>query len=192
MWPWEHLALGYVLLSLYTRLRSERPPSGREAVVVAVATQLPDLVDKPLAWIFDILPSGVSLAHSALTALLLVYGIHRLSQRLDTPDVGPAFAVGYLSHLLGDSLYPLLTDGELAVGYLLWPFVPAAQHGAVGFLGRFQSLWLEFIDFLGTPAGRFYLVFEVIFIVGACLLWLYDGRPGLADRWIPPPMSTDD
>lgn len=191
MWPWEHLALGYLLLSGYTRLRSGRSPGGREAVVVAVATQLPDFVDKPLAWTFDILPSGVSFAHSVFTALLLAYALYRLTAWFDIHGVVQPFLVGYLSHLLGDVLYPLLTEGELVVGFLLWPFGPSPQNGATGFLAKSQSLWGEFIDFLGTPVGRLYLVAEVVFLVGIFLLWLYDGRPGLATETLPRIRTTD-
>ena len=49
MWPWEHLAFGYVLYSLGVRTLRGRTPRGPPVLVLAVATQVPDLLDKPLA-----------------------------------------------------------------------------------------------------------------------------------------------
>ena len=48
MWPWEHLAIGYLAYSLLGRLAWRRPPTVGTAITVAFGTQFPDLVDKPL------------------------------------------------------------------------------------------------------------------------------------------------
>ena len=50
--PWGHLAIGYLCLSLAIRARWRVPPQGPAVIAVAIGTQLPDLIDKPLAWTF--------------------------------------------------------------------------------------------------------------------------------------------
>jgi len=50
MWPWEHLAFAYVLVSGYYRLAWRSRPTDAAAIVIAVGAVLPDLIDKPLAW----------------------------------------------------------------------------------------------------------------------------------------------
>ena len=60
MWPWGHLALGYLLHSPLARARFGRPPTDRATLLLVIGTQLPDLVDKPLAWWLGVLPAGRS------------------------------------------------------------------------------------------------------------------------------------
>ena len=67
MWPWEHLAFGYLLWSLWLRARGRSLPGDWEALVLVFATQLPDLVDKPLAWQLGVLPGGRSLGSRGAT-----------------------------------------------------------------------------------------------------------------------------
>jgi hypothetical protein len=69
MWPWGHLALGYLLYSPFARARFGRPPTDRATLLLAFGTQLPDLVDKPLAWRLDVLPAGRTLGHSLLSVV---------------------------------------------------------------------------------------------------------------------------
>jgi len=75
MWPWGHLAVGYVAFSVFVRFRLGRQPSGHAALALAVATQLPDLIDKPLAWQFGLLSSGISVAHSILVGVPLAFAL---------------------------------------------------------------------------------------------------------------------
>ena len=72
MWPWGHAAAGYLLYTLWARRRFHRPPAGAATLALAVGTQFPDLVDKPLAWTFGISPSGRAGAHSLLIAIPLL------------------------------------------------------------------------------------------------------------------------
>ena len=58
MWPWGHLAAGYPVYTAYTRLHTGDPPADVPALVALLGTQLPDLVDKPLA----VLPTVRSLS----------------------------------------------------------------------------------------------------------------------------------
>ena len=94
MWPWEHAAVGYLLLSLGSRASGRGPPSTPAVLALLFGTQLPDLVDKPLSWEFDLFPSGYAVGHSALVAvpvglLVLALGRRRPSSGLrSTPPVG--------------------------------------------------------------------------------------------------------
>lgn len=123
MFPWTHAAFGYLsLLSVAVLLR--RRLSRAELIAVIVGTQLPDLVDKPLAWWFNVLPSGRSLAHSLLVAVPLSLLVLAVAWYLTHPEVGFAFAVGYASHLIGDSYVALYYWRPEELTYLLWPLLP--------------------------------------------------------------------
>ncbi|EMA66968.1 membrane-bound metal-dependent hydrolase [Halorubrum aidingense JCM 13560] len=123
MFPWTHAAFGYLLLLSVAVLLHHRL-SRAELIAVIVATQLPDLVDKPLAWWFSILPSGRSLAHSLLVAVPLSLIILAIAWYLTHPEVGLAFGVGYASHLVGDSYIALYYWRPEELTYLLWPLLP--------------------------------------------------------------------
>lgn len=173
MWPWEHLAAGYLLYSGYVRLRRRRPPDANAVLVLAVATQLPDLVDKPLAWLLGILPTGTSLAHSALLAGPLVFLFFLLARRVGRPALGSAFAIGYTSHLLGDVAYRHFVEDE-SLGFLLWPLVPQPRDDPIGLNSRLVDYLGDFVGFLGTGMGRWYLLLEAVLLGSALLLWHRD------------------
>lgn len=168
MYPWGHLALGYVLYSASRRLGGRSAPSAEAVVWLALGTQFPDAVDKPLAWYAGVLPNGRSLAHSALSAAVLLALVLAVSRRLDRLD-GFAFAVGYASHLLGDALRPLLAGDYGRLGFLLWPLVPPLEYATEGSLAaHFRHLSLD-----GPPGV------ELAFGLLVALLWVRDGAPGL-------------
>jgi hypothetical protein len=178
MWPPEHLALGYLLYSVSDRVLSEDRPTDATALVLAFATQLPDLVDKPLAWTFGVLPGGLTLAHSLFTAVPVCVAVYLITRWRTKRDLGVAFAVGYGSHLLGDMLYALLTGGGLAYRFLFWPLLGRQVGEETSFAGEFSTLVADFGSFLVTPRGTLYLLFEAFFLGVTFLLWLSDGRPG--------------
>lgn len=179
MWPWEHLALGYLWYSAYTHARFGRSPDGGATLALAFGTQFPDLVDKPLAWTLTLLPSGRSLAHSLLFALPLIGIVLLVAHRSGKLQYGGAFAVGYLSHLPGDVLYPLAFGDGPSLNLLLWPLLPVDAYEAAGFFSRTTELISEFVGYLDTPAGYVYLLLEVTFLLSAALLWKRDGTPGV-------------
>jgi hypothetical protein len=178
MWPWEHLALGYLLYSACSRWLWGRPPSATGTVVVAFASQLPDLVDKPLAWVLFVLPGGRSLGHSLLVGLPLIGVAFAIGWALDSCRGSVAFAVGHLSHLLGDVIYPLVVRGDLRLGFLLWPVVPV-EDGPDSTLPHVSELVAVFVEFLATPRGTLYLVADLLLLVAALAVWLLDGMPVL-------------
>lgn len=182
MWPWEHLAVGYVAYSLLKRARGSPPPDRVEVLVLAFATQLPDLVDKPLGWGTEILPSGVSFAHSYLVGVPLVVLVYLLARRRGVPRFGVAFATGYLLHTPCDILARYMLNGEVIVGALLWPLTSVPPSAPQSVLGRVVELGYSFLATIQTPAGQAYLALEILVVGGALLVWLADRRSnGTAD-----------
>jgi hypothetical protein len=180
MWPWDHLAIGYLVVSLWRRGRSRRPPREAEALAVVVGSQFPDLVDKPLGWRTSLLPSGHSMAHSLPVAVPTAIAVYLIARRYDRADVGAAFSLAYLSHLPADVVYPMVLGRSPNFAFLLWPFVeiPTTQTDALA--GRVLELVVEFGAFLRTPRGLTFLLLELTLLGVALLLWRWDGWPGVA------------
>ncbi len=164
MWPWGHLAVGYLAYSVVRRTRTNRPPTDLEVVVLAVGTQFPDIVDKPLAWWVSVLPTGRSLAHSLLTASLLLAVAYWFCRRTETRNLWVAFAVGYLSHPFADVLQPVLAGQFGQASFLLWPALSLPQTHPVD------------ISIAAVPSD---FVLELPFVVAAIAFWLADGAPGI-------------
>lgn len=176
MWPWGHLAVGYLGYVGWARYRgvSQEPLA---VVAVAVGTQFPDLIDKPLAWTVPVLPSGRSLAHSALTASLILFTIHRVSKRFNRQRSATAFAIGYLTHIFSDlgpqTITGLLT-GDVSqlqwTTYLLWPILPAPPYpNDSSFAEHLTAFALD--PFVAAQFGL---------ATVAAAVWIYSGTPGLA------------
>jgi membrane-bound metal-dependent hydrolase YbcI (DUF457 family) len=126
MRPLEHFALAALPMTAYSLARYHRLPAGSTILLLLVATQLPDVIDKPLAWSFGIIPSGRMLAHSlVITAPAFIF-IYMLGQRTNRADLAAVFSLGYLSHLLGD-FYLILFLGREYYFFpnLFWPILPA-------------------------------------------------------------------
>jgi len=123
MYPWGHAAFAY-LAFVALALLAHRRVSRAQLLAVLVASQLPDLIDKPLAWWVPILPSGRSLGHSLLFAVPLVVSVGVVAHRAGRFGVTPAVAVGYLCHLLGDTYVELYYWRVDELTYLLWPLLP--------------------------------------------------------------------
>ena len=171
MWPWGHLALAYLVYTLYSRLRRGHRPTAATALVVAVASQAPDLVDKPLAWTLSVLPTGRSLAHSLLVvpAVALLYSLARVRDEGEEPLV-VAFGIGVLSHLFGDVFFSLVNLEFRHMGFLLWPAIPPVEYEVEqSFLAHFRLVDL-------SPE----LYFEFLLVALALVVWRSDGYPGLA------------
>jgi hypothetical protein len=180
MWPWAHLAFGYLLYSLGSRAVRRTPPdSGLTVVALAFGTQFPDLVDKPLAWWLYLIPNGRSLAHSVFTFVvvaLLLYGVARQTRWALPVE---AFSFGYLTHIVGDALPSLLTGSGPIPLFFLWPLVPPVDYpGETDLVAHLLGVEL-------TPLFLAQLLLAVL-VFG---LWYADGRPGWRDvrtagRWI--------
>ena len=175
MWHWGHAAVGYLCCSLWLRTRHGRRPPATVVLALALGTQFPDLVDKPLGWTFGVLPSGRAGAHSLLVAVPL---LAVLWWRLDGATgrrLRAGFALGYLTHLAGDGLYPLIAGEFADLAFLFWPALalPAYDESS-GILAHFLAADI-------TPT----LLAEGGLFLAATALWVADGWPGLraVGRW---------
>lgn len=173
MWPWGHFGVAYLCYTLYARKRLDRLPDALPVLALAAGSQLPDLVDKPLAWTFDVLPGGRTLAHSLLFAVAVLPSVYWLARRVDRPDAAVAFAVGHLSHLVADVPPSVLRGGgELpTTAYLLWPLLEAPPEEPVAGLLDAILTYYALGSYEWLQVGLFAL---------AVVAWYRDGAPGLA------------
>lgn len=169
MLPWGHFAVGYLSYSLGIRARYEHPLGGPAAIILVLATQLPDLIDKPLTTWFGVLPSGRSLGHSLLFVLVAGTAVWVLARRADWDGVGSAFGVGLLSHIVTDAIGPIRGGRWAELGHLLWPLTPAFEYGADE--NRIFSEYL-LVELVSAPHH------ELVLFGLAVILWVYDGTPG--------------
>jgi len=170
MLPWGHAAVGYLCYRLYTFLCHRRPPTGIAVVALAIGTQFPDLIDKPLAWTFGVLPSGRSLGHSllvlAVIAVFLYWVGQGRSERTTTSLF--AFVFGWLTHVFADG-YTILFGRQTCVNYLVWPLAACPYDEA-------DRSIIEFLLAVELGNGN---LFGVGLAVLAGVIWLLDGAPGL-------------
>lgn len=179
MWPWEHAAVGYLVYSLGLRALGRDPPGDREAVGVLVATLVPDLVDKPLSWVFGVFPTGYALGHSALVAFpvgaaALVAGRARGRFRL-----GAAVVAGYWSHLAADALNPIRSGGAPRFGRVLWPAVTGSPYEEDLGAGRGLAYLTDFVASLAALDPVALLVGYLLLPLFTLAVWTLDGAPGL-------------
>lgn len=178
MWPWDHLALGYLLYTTTRWVGGWPPPDGRTVLVLGLGTQLPDLLDKPLAWSLHWLPSGTSLGHSVFFVGAVSLAALVLARRFGRPTDAVVLALGLGSHLLGDVLFAVLVGSARTYELALWPLLPAQPEatptlvaGVVAALGRTRR-------FLGTPTGTTYLLSVALLWALVVVQWVRDGLPG--------------
>ena len=89
-------------------------------------------------------------------------------------------------------LYYVVARGNLVYGFLFWPLLGGPVAGDTTFLTELSSLLVKFVEFLGTPRGRLYLLFEGLLLGSAVLAWLIDGYPGTRLlKWRPDRRSED-
>ena len=172
MLPWGHAAVGYLCYSLFVRVSDRQPPAGPAVIALAVGTQLPDLIDKPLAWSLGVLPSGRSLGHSLLFAAVLAVVIWLVARRYERQREGCTLLLGHLSHVIADAIPALISGNWAEAGVLLWPIVPAYQYSDEmdrSIIGFFLELELTALPLPG-----------VILTILAIGVWILDGRPGLS------------
>lgn len=157
-------------------------------MVLLLSTLLPDVVDKPLSWLFGLFPSGFSLAHSVFVAVPLTVAVVLGTRHRGRPELGIAFAVGYGSHLVGDVVSPIRSGASIEFSRVLWPLVthPPYDHD-YGLAGRTVVYLEAFVGTLGS-ADPTVLTLYLALPVAALLLWIADGTPGVAtvDRWLRP------
>ena len=146
MFPHGHLLVALLPVVAYVGVRDQRLPARGVAFAAAVGSQFPDLVDKPLAHQFGVLPSGRVFMHSLPFALPIAAAVLAYGRYTERPRVAGAYAVAYLSHLVGDT-YRSLLAGQVPPD-LLWPFVAARPRPIVPFWAGVDGinvrLWTAF------------------------------------------------
>jgi len=185
MLPWGHLAVGYLVYTVLVRVRGQRAPAGVPTLVLALGTQLPDLVDKPLNWWFGIF-DGRGIGHSlfAVTAVcLLVAFAAYWANRLDTAG---ALSVGLYTHLLGDS-YQALLSGEFGrAAFLLWPLVPAPTYPKDSLFEHLDA-WMAYLQALPRLSPSQIMAsgfgFQLVLLLVLFGTWALDGFPGVGTLW---------
>jgi len=134
MYPAEHVLVAVGPVVGYTLWRNRRLPGGGLLAVVLAASLLPDLVDKPLAWSFGVIPSGRMIAHSFVLAVPLVLFVLLLAFRLELLGYGLGFGWGYMLHLAAD-FSPVLVLGSDYYFFpnMFWPIAAANPDPNPGF-----------------------------------------------------------
>ncbi|SEH13041.1 LexA-binding, inner membrane-associated putative hydrolase [Natronorubrum sediminis] len=177
MWPWGHFGVAYILYSLYARGRFGRPPRPEPALAVLAGSQLADLIDKPLAWWFGILPSGRSLAHSLLFAAGLLVVVYAVGFALGRLETATAFAIAHLSHILTDVPPRAFLGYPHGTEFLVWPLLEQPTF-------RFHDRLFEPPAAVEVLVGPFtnpaiFFLSEWLLFGTALALWYVDGCPGL-------------
>jgi len=170
MWPWGHLAVAYLLYTAYSRGWADRRLRDIPALALAVGSQGPDLIDKPLGWSLGVLPGGRTLGHSVFFAVVVLSIAYVLASRSGRVETGIAFAIGYATHLVTD-LPPSVLAGNLeGAKFLLWPVLDQPAYEEVGGI-------LE--GFLRYSMGAYEWAQLGLFAL-AVVVWYREGQPGLA------------
>jgi len=183
MWPWEHLAFAYVLYSLMRNVGFRASPSGRETIAVAIGSQLPDLVDKPLGWTFGFAETGYSIGHSMFVAPFVCLVAYVVAAREGARAIAGAFSLAYLSHPIGDMLSHLIRDGTVDSRIMLWPLAspPGTDHG--GFLDHLLLYLVRYVYRLLAGGLTTEVIVQLLLGLAVVTLWLSDGAPPAADIW---------
>lgn len=176
MWPWEHVLFGYLCYSLFCHAYYQEPPAGLASLLVVVASVLPDVIDKPLFWQFDVVTSGYTLGHSLLFAVPLAILAGVLAWSQGQGPSGLAFGIGYMLHLVGDVLKSYIDHGTLTAEHILWPIIVADTTEHAGFVDGVRHNLSMYVSQLGDPGT--YVSLQVSVGAVAVLLWIYDGTPG--------------
>lgn len=119
--PSEHFIVAVLPTVAYVIVRDRRPPTLQFLAVIFVGSQLPDLIDKPLAHQFGILPSGRVFLHSLPIAVPLILLVVYYAVRTDRLRLGSAYAFAHLSHLVADNHKALFDPTRDFPPDLLWP-----------------------------------------------------------------------
>ncbi|MFW6003481.1 MAG: metal-dependent hydrolase [Halanaeroarchaeum sp.] len=179
MWPWEHVAVAYLTYSLAVRVIAGVPPGGRDTLALVVASQGPDLIDKPLSWGLGVFPTGYAIGHSVLVAGPVGAGVLALGYWTDRLRLAGAIVLGYWSHLAADVLSPLRTGSSLGISRVLWPLVTFEGYGTDLGLSRGLTYFLDLLASFASMDATTILVRYLALPVAVLALWIVDGAPGV-------------
>ena len=119
-------------------------PTSEEALVVAFASIFPDIIDRPLAWEFDVFANGHALARSIFFAITVSIVVVLLASLRGRPRIGWEFEIGYLFYLPADIVPKHLLDGEHPLDRMLWPVAHEGGQNESGFQDEFMDNIIEY------------------------------------------------
>lgn len=161
---WVHAAVAYLIYRGIFSVGSTDRCDDVSVIALFGGALLPDLVDKPLAFVLPALPSR-SVAHSVFTAALGVLIVLYVMKHVDRLEVGVAYALGYGSHLAADLVDYLFVPQETLL-FLFWPVVTDYHH--VETIG----------DLLALVSPTPYVLGQTVVTILGLWLWIADGMPG--------------
>ncbi|MDS0478401.1 metal-dependent hydrolase [Natrinema sp. 1APR25-10V2] len=182
MWPWEHLIVSYILYSLISHTVFRESPSGLDALAVVLASVLPDLIDKPLAWEYGIFDVGYAIGHSIFFAVPLAILVGMIANVTARPRTSLAFGLSYLLHPPADIIDAVFRQGVLLIDLAFWPVTLVEGHPPGP--SFFEAVFLLFGHYTSDLlAGNLsaYLRIQVGLAGFTILVWLLDGAPVLRE-----------
>lgn len=186
MLPWGHLAVGYLCYALGIRCWRGRSPAAIPTLVLALGTQLPDLIDKPLNWWFGIF-DGRGATHSLFVLVPVLLLAYVWARRRERGHLVVALGVGVLTHALGDAA-TALWDGTPAdaLAFLAWPLLPAPTYPKDS-PGEHVDAWVAAGTGIDWSTGIVVLTSrflgQIVLAVVVAALWLHQGAPGARLLW---------
>ena len=181
MWPWESAIFAYICYSVFVHVRYHESPGGVAIIVAAVASVVPDLIDKPLSWQYGVFQNGYAIGHSVFTAIFVIVVGHALARRTSRPRLGLSFGIGFLSHNIGDSLEHMNQGIWYGIEHMLWPVVVLPADHDNGFTGTVWQLLAAYRYHLAHHDFTSYFVLVGAMSACAFVLWVYDGFPVLRE-----------
>lgn len=168
--PPEHFLVAAVPASGYLVWQTRRLPGVHALFVIGVGSQFPDLIDKPLAHLFFLLPRGRVGTHSLPIAIPIAALALYVAWTLNRRRAGGIFVFAYGTHLVADFHGVVLSPDPRVPTALLWPLVPSATRLEPGWAGPNSinvKLWSLFS--------------AVILVLGLFRLWIVY-RSELSDK----------
>lgn len=160
--PHEHLLVALVMVSCYLIVAKRELPSIESLAIAFVGSQLPDLVDKPLAIQLDLIPTGRVFMHSLPIAIPVWMIVLIYTWRTERPHTGVAFIIAYASHLVGDT-YRMLAARQLP-NNLLWPLRPHSPLPDIPYWAGPYNIYVHLVTLLSIAVittTMFYVILDV-------------------------------
>lgn len=159
MLPWSHFPVAAVPVTAYIWWQDRQFPTAKSLFIVGVGSQFPDLIDKPLAHQFFLLPSGRVGAHSLPIAIPIAIVALYVAWKLNPRRAGAVFVFAYASHIVADYYKLLVRPNPKSPTGLFWPLVPPVP-------GRLEPRWAG----PGSINAKLWTVFSVVVLVVALYL----------------------
>ena len=143
MRPVEHFIVVFIPAVLVVVLSDRRLPTLPFVGAVFVGSQFPDLIDKPLAHVFGVIPSGRVFMHSFPTAAPVWLVVAWYGWRTRRPRLSAAFIAGHVSHILADNYRAFQGSTPSIPPDMLWPITDAAPRPPVPYWAGPNSINLH-------------------------------------------------